>query len=381
MKRVGREVLFLKTKMGNPRNGEGTMIRAKNGGILFVYTEYIGEDGADHAEAQISCFRSEDEGETWSSSRVMLRKPCGAQNIMSPSVFRMRDGGMGMVYLRKDVTEAGGVVCMPLFVRSDDEGETWSEPVVCGFPAGYYCAVNDSVCVTKAGRIYVATSYTGKVRDAMGTMKNKPSPHVSDVRIAYSDDNGKTWSVSPAVLTSPYQAKHGLFEPGIFEHEDGTLWLYARTAFGHQYQSFSFDQGAHFTPVEPNFRFTSPDSPMRVKRFEKCVGAIYNPMGYNCLCSATEAWGSPKRTPLVLTVSTLDGRDLNDPTKTAADGGLAPVAKRTFLLEEDRENSYCYPAALAVKDGILVAYYHSDGSEFCLNASKIIKIDYSELGL
>ena len=84
---------------------------------------------------------------------------------------------------------------------------------------------------------------------------------------------------------------------------------------------------------------------------------------------------------MVLTVSTLDGRDLNDPTKTAADGGLAPVAKRTFLLEEDRENSYCYPAALAVKDGILVAYYHSDGSEFCLNASKIIKIDYSELGL
>ena len=36
------------------------------------------------------------------------------------------------------------------------------------------------------------------------------------------------------------------------------------------------------------------------------------------------------------------------------------------------------PSALAVEDGILVSYYHSDGSDACLHASKIVKIRYDE---
>lgn len=379
MKKIGKEVLFLKTGNGIPRNGEGSMLRTRDGRVLFVFTEYAGDNRRDHAEAHISICVSHDEGERWSRPRILIAKPTDAQNIMSPSLFRMRDGGMGMVYLRKDAREDGGMICMPLFIRSDDEGETWSQPRSCGFPDGYYCVVNDGVLVTKNGRIYIPTSYTGEIRDAMHVMRNPPVPHVSDIRIAYSDDCGKGWQVCEQVLSSPYKNRYGLFEPSMLEHEDGTLWLYARTAFGHQYQSFSYDEGKSWSAPIPNCRFTTPDAPMRVKRLGRYVAAVYNPIGYNCLFPETESWGSPKRTPLVLTVSKKDGTDLSDPSMSCVNGGFLEIAKQTYLLEDDRSNSYCYPSALAVADGILVAYYHSDGSGECLSACKMIKIRYEEL--
>lgn len=379
MKKIGREVLFLKTGKSNPRNGESSMIRLTDGRIMFVYTEYVGDDWADHATAHISSIYSSDEGESWTAPAVIIEKPHDAQNIMSPSLFRIADGTLGMVYLRKDVHEDNGVTCMPLFVRSTDEGESWSEPVVCGLPEGYYCAINDGVTVSKSGRIYVPTSYTGARRDVLHKMDPKPTPHVSDVRIACSDDNGKTWYQYHKIFYSPYANAHGLFEPGLFEHEDGSLWMYARTAFGHQYQSISHDGGESWSAVEPNFRFTTPDSPMRVKRVGEYVAAVYNPIGYNCLFTETEKWGSPKRTPIVVSVSEDDGKSLNDPAKSAASGGLLGVAKRTFMLEDDLTNSYCYPSILEVKDGFLVSYYHSDGSDVCLNASKIVKVSFDEI--
>ncbi|MBQ9132578.1 MAG: exo-alpha-sialidase [Clostridia bacterium] len=379
MKKIGREVLFLKAGENNPRNGESTLLRAKDGRILFAYTEYVGDSWQDHAEARISVCESLDEGETWSTPRVLISKPADAQNIMSPSLIRTKDGAMGMVYLRKDVLENGGVTCMPLFIRSEDEGETWSQPRSCGFPTGYYCVINDGVTVTEDGRIYVPASYTGACRDVMHIMKEPPLPHVSDVRIAYSDDHGQSWQVCEQVISSPFQCRHGLFEPGIFEHEDGVLWLYARTTFGHQYQAFSYDRGASWTAVTPNCRFTSPDSPMRVKRLGAYVGAIYNPIGYNCLFPNTESWSSPKRTPIVIAVSSKDGKDLSDPSMNATHGGFLEVARHTYLLEDDLTESYCYPSAIAVKDGILISYYHSDGSGKCLHASKIVKIGYEEL--
>lgn len=379
MKKIGKEVLFLKTGEMNPRNGESTMIRLKDGRIMLAYTEYCSEDGADHGAARISARYSSDEGESWSMPRVLMEKPSDAQNIMSPSLIRLADGGLGMVYLRKDVYEDFGMTCMPMFVRSEDEGESFSLAVSCGFPSGYYCGVNDSVLVTKSGRIYLPTSYTGERRDAMKKMNPKPIPHVSDLRISYSDDHGRSWQVLDSVLRTPYSNSQGLFEPGIFEHENGDLWLYCRTPFGHQYDTLSHDEGKTWLAVEPNCRFTSPDSPMRVKRVKDFVVAVYNPVGYNCLQGMTETWGSPKRTPIVLALSRNDGRSFNDRSVTAAGGGFLSVARSTYLLEDDLSNSYCYPSILEVRDGLLVSYYHSDGDARCLNASKVIKIYDEEL--
>ena len=95
MKKIGREVLFIGTDKANPRNGEGSFIRLKNGSILFGYTEFIGEGWEDDENAQISAVVSDDEGETWSDKRLLFKKPENTKNIMCLSFLRMNNGDIG----------------------------------------------------------------------------------------------------------------------------------------------------------------------------------------------------------------------------------------------------------------------------------------------
>ncbi len=379
MKKIGKEVLFLKTGECNPRNGESTLVRLKDGRIMHAYTEYYGDDWEDHATARISACYSADEGESWSEPCVIIQKPEEAQNIMSPSLLRLPDGGLGMIYARKDVQADMGVSCMPVFCRSDDEGKSWSESVFCGMPLGYYCGINDGVLVTRDGVIYMPMSYHGERYDALGKMNPKPVCRAGDIRVAVSCDSGRTWHAHPHVFTSPYTDSVGLAEPGLFEHENGDLWMYARTGYGHQYQSLSFDAGDTWTPVEVNVRFPTPDAPMRVKRVGKYVAAVYNPIAYNCLRTDREVWGSPRRTPIVVSLSADDGRSLDARGVNIANGAMDAIVQNTYLLEDDTSDSYCYPAILETKDGFLVSYYHSDGSEICLNSTKVVKVYFEEI--
>lgn len=379
MKKIGKETLFLKTSENKPRNGESTMVRLSDGRILHAYTEYYGDDWEDHATARISAVTSSDEGETWSAPRVLIRKPEEAQNIMSPSFLRLPDGALGILYLLKTVEEDGGISCMPKFSRSEDEGETFSAPISCGMPLGYYCGINDGVLVTKAGKILMPMSYHGERYDALGKMKEKKW-QAGDIRIAVSDDGGETWYPHPHVFKSPYADFVGLAEPGLFEHENGDLWMYCRTAYGHQYDSVSTDGGKTWTPVSVNVRFPAPDAPMRVKRVGDLVAAVYNPTAFSCLSTAKEAWKSPKRTPIVVSLSGDDGRSFDKRNETFVGGRLDDFVKNTYLLEDDLASSYCYPAILETQDGFLVSYYHSDGGEICLNATKVTKVTYGEIG-
>ena len=47
-KKLGREVHFIEGRTGNPRSGENSFIRLKNGDILNMYSEfYSGDDWSD----------------------------------------------------------------------------------------------------------------------------------------------------------------------------------------------------------------------------------------------------------------------------------------------------------------------------------------------
>jgi hypothetical protein len=202
-----------------------------------------------------------------------------------------------------------------------------------------------------------------------------------DIRIAVSDDGGATWYPHPHVFKSPYADFVGLAEPGLFEHENGDLWMYCRTAYGHQYDSVSTDGGETWTPVSVNVRFPAPDAPMRVKRVGDLVAAVYNPTAFSCLSTAQEAWKSPKRTPIVVSLSRDDGRSFDKRNETFVGGRLDDFVKNTYLLEDDLASSYCYPAILETNDGFLVSYYHSGGGEICLNATKVTKVYTDEIGV
>ena len=53
--------------------------------------------------------------------------------------------------------------------------------------------------------------------------------------------------------------------------------------------------------------------------------------------------------------------------------------KNCYLLETDESESYCYAGIIGVEGGFLVAYYHSNGTDVCLNATKVVKVNYTEL--
>ena len=369
MNKIGKEVLFLSTSKENPRNGEGTFLKTKDGRIMFVFTQYYGDSYDDHATARAAVIYSSDQGETWTEPEVLLEKGENDLNIMCFSLIRMKNGDLGLVYLRKFM-KGENLLCMPFFVRSSDEGKTFSSPISCLSEDGYYIVNNDRPIRLSSGRILIPVTRHGDSGVAL---------YPGYFMACYSDDDGNTWHTSKDSVHSPYHDNTQLQEPGLFQLPDGRLWMYCRTSYGFQYQSFSTDGGDTWAPVMPCFRFTSPDSPMLVKQVGKYTVAVFNPLGYNCLREDTEEWGSAKRTPYVCAVSTDGGLSFVDMSITQMNGGFKPFIDNCHLLEDDTSNSYCYPAIIEVDNGFLVAYYHSNNTGFCLNCTKITKVHFDEL--
>ena len=380
LEKIGHEVAFLHTSENNPRNGEGSFLRLGDGSIIHAYTEYYGDGWADHCTARISACYSYDNGESWESPFTLIEKDEKAENFMSVSLFRMKNREVGCVYLRKERKENGNIICMPYFVSSSDEAKSWSEPVAVSLPEGYYCVINDGVIVQRNGRILVPASLHGDscdtIYDANGNILMEDG---GVIILVASEDNGKSWYRLDSVICSPYKDATGFGEPGIYEYENGDLWLWFRSAYGFQYQVFSTDGGRTWTSPAPNFHFTSPDAPMRVKKLGKYTISIFNPLAYNVLRTDYSSRKNTKRTPFVCAVSTDDGRSFDTTGKTSANGGLADFQSSCYLLEDDYSDSYCCPSIIDTDDGFLVAYYHSNHSGYTLNSTKITKVYYSEL--
>ena len=378
MKTIGREVHYLPISKGNSRNGEGAFLRLQDGGIMFAYTHFKSDNVADEAIACICACYSYDEGETWSESRVIKEKDEDAENIMLANLYRMNNGDIGLIHGRKVFMPDGGIVTIPHLARSSDEGRTFSSSVSFGLEPAYYCQCNDDLLRLRSGRLLKPVQYCGLRYDPHGVC-NLPREKNASIRFIYSDDDGAHWDMLPAIIRTPYSDSSGFMEPGIYEHEDGTLWCWFRTNYGYQYHSHSFDGGITWTDPEPNFFFTSPNSPMRVKRIGEYAVAVFNPLSFNCVRTDTEIFGAPKRTPLICAISHDDARSFDSTGKTAVGPEAQAFARNCYYLEADTTKSYCYPALLEIEGGFLAAYYDSAGYEFALSCTRITKVSFDEL--
>ena len=374
MKKVGSEVLFLNTSENNPRNGEGSFARLDDGRIMFAFTEYVGTSRDDHATARIAVCYSSDEGKTWTDKEVLLEKDPSSMNIMAVSLLKLKNGELGMAYCRKDAIknakgklETGFATCMPMYRYSKDDGKTWSEEISCMNEPGYYCVVNHRLIQQKNERIILTMSRQADMEAQKFT--------AGSICFVYSDDNGRTWERLGEDIYSLYDDNVGLQEPGVFEMDDGTLWSFFRTGYGHQYESHSTDGGKTWSKPMPNWKFTSPNSPMLIERVKDYVVAIYNPQPYSPINLRAKATMWPRRTPFLCAFSKDGGLSFQN-TKQI----LTPFFVNDCVLIEDDENeTYCYPAVIEVEGGFLVAYYHSNGSVDNLNCCKVVKISWSEI--
>ena len=352
MRKVGKEIGFLATDEACSRNGEGAFIRLRSGAILLIYTAYVTKDWHDDGESVLAAIRSYDEGESWEACGEIVRPTAHACNVMSVSLLRMANGDIGLFYLQK-CKRGGHVMDEYLLRRSHDEGESWEEPTVCIPPNGYVVVNNDRVVRLKSGRILIPVA----------THWPTASPGVASV--FYSDDDGVSWKESNRLYPPYAHDKAGLQEPGVIELPDGRIRLWMRTELGFQFEAFSEDGGISFGSPCPNLFFTSPCSPMQMKRVGDYTVAIFNPVpNSRPLMGEGPFWRSWwGRTPFVCAVS--------------EDGGL--TFPRTYYIEDDPRNDYCYPAILEGEEGFLLSYYHSNGTPICLNSLKLVKVAYREI--
>lgn len=356
-KKVGKEVLFLATGENNPRNGEGAFIRLKNGDILHVYTAYYGDDYNDHCSADLFGVVSSDEGESWSKPFCVVKKPEGAENVMSVSLLRMQNGDIGLFFLEK-YTKDGHILDRMKMLRSSDEGKSFGEPILCIDDGDYYVVNNDRAVRLNDGRILIpAALHSAFLLDREGEDHGK-----GKVFFFASEDDGRSFKKLGCELVSPYlDISVGLQEPGVYQLDDGRIWAWFRTNLGFQYEAFSADGAESWSEIRPNLFFSSPRSPMQVKRVGKYTVAIYNPIPAH---AANPLPFGMDRTPFMLSVSEDGGRTF----------------ARSYLIEDDLRNAYCYPAVIEGEDYFLVAYYHSNGTEQFLNCGKIVKIKFDEIG-
>lgn len=321
-----RLVCLLQRDGKNARKSEGAFIRTDDGRILFAYSLFRNTDGGDHSACDIGLLSSADEGETWQDLGVVVPADTfGVQNVMSCSFIKQQDGQIGLYFLIKE-RDGSSTIGRAL---SRDGGAFVPQRCACHMPHGYYIVNNDRLVRGADGRLLAPAAYT-----------LSPQGSLCASTVLHSVDDGSSFTMSGESPTLPYRrTQAGLQEPGVLFLPDGTLWLWARTDMGYQYEAFSRDGGQKFTPPEPS-AFTSPCSPMQVKRMESgAVYAVYNPIpAYN---GRPAEGGATGRTPIVLRRST--------------DGGV--TFGPCHVLGEERDRSYCYPALLETADARLLVSF------------------------
>ena len=363
---LGKTICDLAPGQTNNRNSEGAFITLKNEAILFVYTRYRGAGHDDECTADLYGMLSEDEGETFGEPfPVFTCEEVGADNVMSVSLLRMENGDIGLFYLQKHNTER---FCEPYFVRSADEGKTWSGHMRCVKEHGYYVLNNDRMLCLKNGRILMPLAKHEVTICPDGTVRFGEGR----IFILASDDDGYNWyslaeniALPVKVWNDPQSGGLGscssAMEPGLVQLANGLVWCFIRTTLGRQYEMFSEDNGVSWTVPAPS-RFTSPSSPLCVKRLsDERLFAVWNPVPkYNGSADVVEGiW--------------TDGRKQLNAAKLSAD---AKEFLQMDVLEYDEGSGYCYTAIFETNSGdILLAYCAGGkGDGNCLSRLRVRKI-------
>lgn len=322
---------------GNPRNSEGAFLRTGDGRTRYIYTRYSGGNWSDDAHADLAELISTDDGDSWRDNGVVI--PRGdADNVMSVSLLRLRNGSVILFYLEKRMLACGRMACLPMIRRSTDDGDTWSEARRLIARDGYFVMDNDRAVQLESGRIVLPFSYH-LFRE--GRWEFRPGMLFTLI----SDDNGETWRESESLVCPDTRADgfHGFQEPVVIELAPDHLRMWARTALGYQFTTDSFDGGNNWGAAVPDRNFPSPLSPLSVKR-DPATGwlyAVWNGIDRQLYPVLPLPTGSD-RTPLVIMRS--------------RDNGATWDRREGVMLEREPDRGYCYTAMHFCGSDLLLAY-------------------------
>lgn len=316
------------------RNSEGGFVTLKSGRITFYYCQFSG-GASDFDRNTVMEVHSDDRGISWSKPALKLRPPEGTLSLMVLCPLRLADGRIALAYGQK----SSFLECRAYVQFSSDEGDTWSRPVLITAGPGYYTINNDRMIQTRSGRLILPAGF---LRNRSMVNDWPALDQRATILWFISDDAGATWREAKSEWKSPVPSESGLQEPGVVELADGSLYSWARSDAGHQFEFRSTGGGETWSPPVAS-PLRSPLSPASIKRLPGAATllAIYNDYSGRFPYPPVDPQKLYRgRTPLVSAFST--------------DGGKTwPAAK---LLEGDLHGEFHYPAIHFVGDSVLVAY-------------------------
>lgn len=328
-----------------PRNDEASVIQLKHEGVLVVWSRFhhlnrLGGDtqafnpasglpgtalNSDNAPSDIAGIESADGGKTWSPPRVIVPNSAGL-NVMNPGLARLSDGGLGLLYNFREST----LLARRIFRRSDDEGQTWSEPVAVT-QDGYQTGCNDRLTVLSSGRLLTALHITHDWHS-----------HHLYTRVARSDDNGMSWTLSAPIRLPRVEGsgESGAWEGDLTERADGSVLLVLRTAMGTLFRAESYDGGETWQRLR-SLEVVSPVAPGIVRRIP---GKDRLLLVWNWHYDVNEPMAGVRR-PLACAIST--------------DGGDSWPLHHRRIIEDDPDYTYAYPSCTFIHDEAWITYYVS----------------------
>jgi sialidase-1 len=283
---------------------------------------------------------SDDGGKTFGKLKVVAQD--GENTVQNPCPVYDRDTGIIWLFLcwndgntdALEIYNTNGKRHV-LLTRSDDRGETWSEPIDMtaelsrdNWP-GYGTGPCHGLQMTN-GRLVIPCWHV------VYPLVNNDRFQSSGVHTLYSDDHGKTWHINADVNAHPTVG-----EPSIAEAKEGFLYVnMRRSPSGEKSRSiaYSSDGGATWGPVKADA--TLPD-PM-------CQGSVINGL---------EA-GKHGFFPLYFTNAADPGKRRNLTLRISYDGG------QTWPESQVVEEGFSGYSDLAIlENGSLACLYEAGGKE------------------
>jgi hypothetical protein len=255
-------------------SADGSILEAKDGSLILIQGGGVAESGQDSPTRRIST----DGGKTWSAPKP-LKAEMGAGGAI-----RLRSGALGM-YGGKSRTR-GAVY----FSTSQDDGQTWSTPVLIPAYPNWYHMFHSMIQLT-SGRIVLvgywegldatapdAQRYTitgaGIWHDRWLWMEGHRAVEMGICIAYYSDDEGMTWKQCEGGIFGWFDQRGvpngeggilDVYEPTAAQCKDGRVLMFARSKAGRLVQSYSPDGGPTWNSVLPTELASSQSPPMLVR--------------------------------------------------------------------------------------------------------------------
>ena len=195
------------------------MIETSSGEIVVPIQRLL-RDPSRHA---MCVYVSPDSGETWRQSNIIDLGGHGHHDgAMEPTLVELKDGRLWML-IRTNLDRFWEA-------HSSDKGLSWRVIRPSGIDAssapGYMVRLSSGRLALVWNRLYPEGEDRYPRRGGDGHLSaEKASWHREELSLAFSEDDGKTWSEPVVILRIK---GGGPSYPYIFEHEPGELWITTR---------------------------------------------------------------------------------------------------------------------------------------------------------